>query len=79
MNHWDLQIQDLCQKMPIISEITPVYYQSKIDYSMFEKILQKLKSGSCKTKVSDDVNAFKESDKKQDTTTNTDTKKETQE
>ncbi len=45
---------------------------------MFEKILQKLKSGSCKTKVSDDVNAFKESDKKQDTT-NTDTKKETQE
>ena len=61
----------------LISEITPVYYPSKIDYSMFEKILQKLKSGSCKTKVSDDVNAFKESDKKQDTTTNTDTKKET--
>ncbi|NWJ28805.1 hypothetical protein HX847_04765 [Marine Group I thaumarchaeote] len=46
---------------------------------MFEKILQKIKIGSCKTKVSDDVNAFKESDKKQDTTTNTDTKKETQE
>jgi hypothetical protein len=46
---------------------------------MFEKILQKIKFGSCKTKVSDDVNAFKESDKKQDTTTNTDTKKETQE
>jgi hypothetical protein len=78
LNHWDLQIQDLCQKMPIISEITPVYYQSKIDYSMFEKLLQKLKFGSCKPKVSDDVNAFKESDKKQDTT-NTDTKKETQE
>jgi len=37
---------------------------------MFEKILQKIKIGSCKTKVSDDVNAFKESDKKQDTTTN---------
>ncbi len=37
---------------------------------MFEKILQKIKFGSCKTK---------ESDKKQDTTTNTDTKKETQE
>ncbi len=46
---------------------------------MFEKILQKIKFGSSKTKVSDDVNAFKESDKKQDTTTNTDTKKETQE
>ena len=46
---------------------------------MFEKLLQKLKFGSCKPKVSDDVNAFKESDKKQDTTTNTDTKKETQE
>ncbi len=46
---------------------------------MFKKIIEKLKFGSCKTKVSDDVNAFKESDKKQDTTTNTDTKKETQE
>jgi len=44
---------------------------------MFEKILQKIKLGSCKTKVSDDVNAFKESDKKQDTTTNTDTKQDT--
>ena len=34
---------------------------------MFEKILQKLKFGSCKTKNSEDVNAFKESEKKQDT------------
>ncbi len=31
---------------------------------MFEKILQKIKFGSCNTKVSDDVNAFKESEKK---------------
>jgi len=44
---------------------------------MFEKILQKIKLGSCKTKVSDDVNAVKESEKKQDTTTNTDTKQDT--
>ena len=43
---------------------------------MFEKILQKLNFSSCKTNVSDDVNAFKESEKKQDTTTNTETKKD---
>jgi len=31
---------------------------------MFKKIIGKLKFGSCKTKVLDDVNAFKESEKK---------------
>ena len=31
---------------------------------MFEKILEKLKFGSCKTQVAKDVNAFKESEKK---------------
>jgi len=36
---------------------------------MFEKIIKKLKFGSCKTKVMDDVNAFKESEKKQEDTT----------
>lgn len=33
---------------------------------MFKKILGKLKFGVCKTKISDDVNAFKESEKKQE-------------
>ncbi|HJJ23323.1 MAG TPA: hypothetical protein OQH54_06380 [Nitrosopumilus sp.] len=42
---------------------------------MFEKILQKLKFGSSKTNNSDDVNAFKESEKKQNTP-NTETKKD---
>jgi len=31
---------------------------------MFRKIITKLKLGSCKTKVLDDVNAFEESEKK---------------
>ena len=31
---------------------------------MFEKILQKIKFGSCKTKVASNVNAFTESEKK---------------
>ena len=31
---------------------------------MFKKILEKLKFGSCKTKSADDVNTFKESEKK---------------
>ncbi len=31
---------------------------------MFEKILQKIKFGSCKTKVASDVNTFTESEKK---------------
>jgi hypothetical protein len=31
---------------------------------MFKKILGKLKFGVCKTKTADDVNAFKESEKK---------------
>jgi hypothetical protein len=35
---------------------------------MFEKIIKKLKFGSCKTKV-DDVDAFRESEKKQEDTT----------
>ena len=33
---------------------------------MFKKIIEKLKFGSCKTKTTDDVNAFKESEKKKD-------------
>jgi hypothetical protein len=33
---------------------------------MFEKIIKKLKFGSCKTNVTDDVNAFKNSEKKQE-------------
>ena len=36
---------------------------------MFEKIIKKLKFGSCKTKTVDDVNAFKESEKKQEDST----------
>jgi len=32
--------------------------------SMFKKIIEKLKFGSCKTKVTSDVNAFTESEKK---------------
>jgi len=36
---------------------------------MFEKITKKLKFGACKTKVADDVNAFKESEKKQEDST----------
>jgi hypothetical protein len=31
---------------------------------MFKKILEKLKFGCCTTKSADDVNAFKESEKK---------------
>lgn len=33
---------------------------------MFKKIIEKLKFGSCKTRAADDVNAFKESEKKKD-------------
>jgi hypothetical protein len=33
---------------------------------MFKKILAKLKCGSCKTNTSEDVNAFKESEKKKE-------------
>jgi len=33
---------------------------------MFEKIIKKLKFCSCKTKVAEDVNAFKESEKKKE-------------
>jgi len=33
---------------------------------MFKKIIAKLKCGSCKTDSSEDVNAFKESEKKQE-------------
>jgi len=32
---------------------------------MFRKIIAKLKLGSCKTKILDDVNAFEESEKKE--------------
>jgi hypothetical protein len=36
---------------------------------MFKRIIEKLRFGSCKTKISDDVNAFKESEKKQEDST----------
>jgi len=39
-------------------------YQRQITESMFKKIIEKLRFGSCKTKTTDDVNAFKESEKK---------------
>ncbi len=35
---------------------------------MFEKIIKKLKFGSCKTKMAGDVNASKEFEKKDDST-----------
>ncbi len=57
------------------SEIKSVYIYESDDLFMFEKILQKLKFGSSKTNNSDDVNAFKESEKKQNTP-NTETKKD---
>jgi len=34
---------------------------------MFKKIIAKLKFGACKTAVLDDINAFKESEKKKKT------------
>ena len=37
---------------------------------MFKKIIEKLRFGSCKIKTADDVNAFKESEKKQEGSTN---------
>ena len=40
---------------------------------MFKKIIEKLRFGSCKTKTTDDVNAFKESEKKQEGNTKWDT------
>lgn len=43
---------------------------------MFEKVLQKLKFGSGKANKSDNVNAFKESEKKQNTGTKIDVKDE---
>ena len=36
---------------------------------MFEKIIKKLKFGSCKTTITNDVNAFKESEKKEEDST----------
>jgi len=39
-------------------------HQSESNQSMFKKISEKLEFDSNKTKVSDDVNAFKESEKK---------------
>ena len=47
-----------------ILEITPVYITDDVIWHMFKKILAKLKFGACKTAVIDDVNAFKESEKK---------------
>ena len=39
-------------------------YHRQPNESMFKKIIEKLRFGSCKTKTTDDVNAFKESEKK---------------
>jgi len=50
--------------MPIISEITLVYTRVKQIIVCLKKIIEKLKFGSCKTKVASDVNAFTESEKK---------------
>jgi hypothetical protein len=36
---------------------------------MFKKILEKLRFGSCKTKPTDNVNAFEESEKKKEDST----------
>jgi len=41
-------------------------YSRRTVQGMFKKIIEKLKFGSCKTKTTDDVNAFKESEKKKD-------------
>jgi len=41
-------------------------YQRESSNSMFKKIIQKLRFGSSKTKISADVNSFKESEKKQE-------------
>jgi len=51
----------------IHSKITKLCrYISKRDIvkDMFKKIIKKLQFGSCKTQVANDVNAFKESEKK---------------
>ncbi len=39
-------------------------YQRQTIENMFKKIIEKLGFGSCKTKTTNDVNAFKESEKK---------------
>ena len=36
----------------------------RVQLTMLKKIIAKLKFGSCKTKVSDDVNKYKQSEKK---------------
>ena len=47
-----------------ILKIKPVYITDDVIWHMFKKILTKLKFGACKTAIIDDVNAFKESEKK---------------
>ena len=47
-----------------ILKIKPVYITDDVIWHMFKKILAKLKFGACKTAIIDDVNAFKESEKK---------------
>ena len=44
----------------------PIWHISQKDTykSMLKELIQKMKFGSCKTKTSDDVNAFEESGKK---------------
>ncbi len=58
------------------SKNTPVYICERDEGFMFEKLLQKLKFGSGKANKSDNVNAFKESEKKQNTGTKIDVKDE---
>ncbi len=58
------------------SKNTPVYICERDEGFMFEKVLQKLKFGSGKASKSDNVNAFKESEKKQNAGTKIDVKDE---
>jgi len=64
LNHWDLQLPRFVPENAHYFRNYAGIYQSKTDYSMFKKLIEKLKFGSCKTKVASDVNAFTESEKK---------------
>jgi len=41
-------------------------YHRESNNSMFKKIIEKMRVGSCKTNTTDNVNAVKESEKKQE-------------
>ena len=44
-------------------------YHRWTNQSMFKKIIEKLRFGSCKIKTTDNVNAFEESEKKKEDST----------